>query len=413
MDLVVALDFRFHTTPDGRVWTSTAFAHSFWTRYLEVFDRVRIVARAAAVEGPQPGDHRVDGEGVSMSPVPFYLGPAQYLRKALAVRRAAVGAIGERDAVILRVGSELAASVAPSMMRQGRPYGLEVVGDPYDAFAPGAICHPLRPFFRWRNTRLLKRQCAGACGAAYVTESALQNRYGCPAHMTAVSDVELPEAFWDAPPRPRHAFDERRLIFVGSLEQMYKGPDVLLDSMAICLGEDPSLQLVIIGEGRHLPELQERARALGIADRVQFLGKVAAGAAVREELDRSFLFVLPSRTEGLPRAMLEAMARGLPAIGTAVGGIPELLASEDLVPPGDAPELARRILEVTRDPRRIERMSERNRRKARQYREEVLRPRRLAFYRHVAEATGLWLDRSGRPSQWEGEHACTACRENV
>jgi glycosyltransferase involved in cell wall biosynthesis len=413
MDLVVALDFRFQATPDGSVWTSTAFAHSFWTRYLDVFDRVRIVARAASLHAPQPGDHRVDGEGVSVCQVPFYLGPAQYLRKALAVRRAALGGIGERDAVILRVGSELASSIAPAMMRQGRPYGLEVVGDPYDAFAPGAICHPLRPFFRWRNTRLLKRQCAGACGAAYVTESALQNRYACPAHMTAVSDVELPEEFWDALPRPRHAFDERRLIFVGSLEQMYKGPDVLIDAMALCLREDPSLLLVMIGEGRHLPELEERARALGIADRVRFMGKVPAGAAVRDELDRSSLFILPSRTEGLPRAMLEAMARGLPAIGTAVGGIPELLAPEDLVPPNDVPALASRILEVTRDPRRIERMSERNRRKARQYREEILRPRRLAFYRHVAESTGAWLDRTGQASRREGEHACTACRENV
>jgi glycosyltransferase involved in cell wall biosynthesis len=395
MDLVVALDYRFHTTPDGNVWTSNAFAHSFWRRYLDVFDRVRVVARAAAVEEPQPGDHRVDGDAVSFDSVPFYLGPAKYLRKALAVRRAAVRAIGAGDAVILRVGSELAASIAPAMLRQGRPYGLEVVGDPYDAFAPGAICHPLRPFLRWRNTRMLKQQCANACGAAYVTEAALQCRYGCPAHMTSVSDVELPEEFWEKPARPRHAFDERRLLFVGSLEQMYKGPDVLIDAMALCLREEPRFLLSLAGEGRHLPELEQRTAALGIADRVRFLGKLSS-AAVREELDRSSLFILPSRTEGLPRAMLEAMARGLPAIGSAVGGIPELLAPEDLVPPGDAEVLAGRILEVTRDPRRIERMSERNRRKARQYREEVLRPRRLAFYRHVKDSTREWLDRAGR-----------------
>jgi glycosyltransferase involved in cell wall biosynthesis len=407
MDLVVALDYRFHITPDGRVWTANAFAHSFWTRYLEVFDRVRIVARAAPVGLPGPGDRRVDGECVSFAPVPFYLGPLQYLRKARAVRRAAIGAIGDGDAVILRVGSELAASIAPAMQRAGRPYGVEVVGDPYDAFAPGAIHHPLRAFFRRRNTRLLRRQCAGACGAAYVTEFALQRRYPCAAHMTAASDVELAAAFRTA--RPVQPPARSRLIFVGSLEQMYKAPDVLIDAMAICLREDPSFCLTVVGEGRHQAELERRAAALGIAGHIRFAGRLSS-AAVLEELDRSSLFVLPSRTEGLPRAMLEAMARGLPSIGSAVGGIPELLNAEDLVPPGDSGALARRILEVARDPRRMERMSLRNRQRALAYREEILGPRRTAFYRHVADRTQEWMKLHDREVAGD---ACTPCRENI
>ena len=388
MDIVVALDFRFHTTPDGGIWTSNTFSRTFWKRYLDVFDHVRIVARAASVDEPLPGDTRVDGDAVSFHKVPFYLGPAQYLLKARAVRRSTLGAIRERDAVILRVGSQLAACIAPAMVRVGRPYGLEVIGDPYDAFAPGAIRHPLRPYFRWRNTRLLKRQCAAACGAAYVTESALQRRYPCPSYTAAVSDVELSDGYWETPV-PRKSWGERRLTFVGSLEQMYKAPDVLIDAMAICLRRDPSLSLTLAGEGRHLPELQTRAASLGIQNRVRFLGKLSAGS-VREELDRSSLFVLPSRTEGTPRAMLEAMSRGLPCIGTAVGGIPELLAEDDLVPVDDAVALARKILEVTGNADRMQRMSTHNRQKAFQYREDRLRPRRLAFYRHVADATSKW-----------------------
>jgi glycosyltransferase involved in cell wall biosynthesis len=410
MNLVVALDFRFHTTPDGSVWSSTAFSHAFWKRYLDVFESVRIVARAASVDEPQPGDKRVDGDSVAFHKVPFYLGPAQFLRQARAIRRAAVGAIADRDAVILRVGSELAGCIVPAMVRMGRPYGLEVVGDPYDAFAPGAVRHPLRPIFRWRNTRLLKRQCAGACGAAYVTEGALQRRYPCPAHMAAVSDVELSEEYWEAQPLRRDPCGERRLIFVGSVEQMYKAPDVLIDALAICLRSDPSFRLTFVGEGRHLPEVERRAANLGIRDRIRFLGKLPAGPAVREELKKSCLFVLPSRTEGLPRAMLEAMALGLPCIGTDVGGIPELLANEDLVPTEDSIALARRILDVTHDPHRMERMSVRNRRRASQFRDEALRPRRLAFYRHVADATRNWIDSTTSSQPWEvTENAGSPC----
>jgi glycosyltransferase involved in cell wall biosynthesis len=314
--------------------------------------------------------------------------------------------MGERDAVILRVGSQLATCMAPALWRTGRPYGLEVVGDPHDAFAPGAIRHPLRPFFRWRNARQLRQQCARACGAAYVTETALQRRYACPQYEAAISDVELSE-FLASQPTRQYRPGERPLIFVGSLEQMYKAPDVLLDALASCLRTDPSFSLTVIGEGRHLPELQRQAVSLGIDSRVRFLGRLNSGAAVREQLDRSCLFILPSRTEGLPRAMLEAMARGLPCIGTAVGGIPELLANEDIVPPENAASLARKILEVTSHPERMQRMSARNLLRASQFREELLRPRRLAFYRHVAEATRQWSEK-GAFATLIGEPKCVS-----
>jgi glycosyltransferase involved in cell wall biosynthesis len=392
MHVVVALDFRFEATPDGSIWSSTAYSHTFWQRYLDVFDGVRIVARAASVQEPQPGDRRVDGPSVEFLPVPFYLGPAQYLLRARQIRRAAHRAIGEHDAVILRVGSQLANCLTQVLWRSRRPYGLEVVGDPQDAFAPRAIRHPLRPFLRWRNTRVLRRQCANACGAAYVTESALQSRYPCPQFQAAVSDVDLTGNFSTGSPVTTHSsLGERRLVFVGSLEQMYKGPDVLLDALAICLRANPAFRLTLIGEGRHLPELKVQAAALGIQEHVRFTGRLASGEAIQKELDRSSLFVLPSRTEGLPRAMVEAMARGLPCVGTEVGGIPELLAAEDTVPAGCARSLARKILEVTSDPNRMRHMSDRNFQNAMRFREELLSPRRIGFYRHVKDVTTQWL----------------------
>jgi glycosyltransferase involved in cell wall biosynthesis len=137
--------------------------------------------------------------------------------------------------------------------------------------------------------------------------------------------------------------------------------------------------------------LEARARQLGIADRVVFRGWVTGGAAVRAELDAADLFVLPSRQEGMPRAMIEAMARALPCIGSTVGGIPELLPPEDLVPPGDALALARAIRAMTSDPERMARASARNLERARSFAESRLRTQRLAFFRHVREQTETWL----------------------
>jgi glycosyltransferase involved in cell wall biosynthesis len=280
----------------------------------------------------------------------------------------------------------------------GHPYGVEVVGDPYDVFAPGAVKHPLRPFFRWWFPLQLRRQCAGACAAAYVTEHTLQRRYP-PAEgsfSTHYSSIELPDMACVPQSRPvRHSGSPFRLVTVGSLAQLYKAPEVLIDAIGICVRDGINLNLVIVGDGKHRPELETRARSLGLGERVHFLGQLPSGESVRSELDRADLFVLPSRQEGLPRAMIEAMARALPCIGSTVGGIPELLPLEDLVPAGDGAMLARRIREVVSDPARMAQMSARNLEKAKEYREGTLRTRRSEFYLRVKEQTTAWIEKEG------------------
>jgi glycosyltransferase involved in cell wall biosynthesis len=395
VNLVVIIEHRFDRTPDGAVWTSASFAHLFWMRYLAVFDHVRVVARIREVSSVSPNRTRSDGEGVSFAAVPYYHGPWQYLWRAWQVRQAARNAVGASDAVIMRVSSWIAASVEPALRQAGHPYGAEVVGDPYDFFAPGSVKHPLRPLLRWWVPRQLRRQCAGACAVAYVTEHALQHRYppAPSAFSTHYSSIVLPDnAFVPAPRLPQPKRGRFTLIIVGSLAQLYKAPDVLIDAVAACVQEGLDLQLVVVGDGKHRQELEAQAMALGLDGRVRFLGQLPAGDAVRTQLDQANLFVLPSYQEGLPRAMIEAMARGLPCIGSTVGGIPELLAPEDLVPPGDVAALAHEIREVVTNPVRLARMSAHNLKKAQEYREDVLRGRRVAFYRYVRERMGAWLE---------------------
>ena len=117
-----------------------------------------------------------------------------------------------------------------------------------------------------------------------------------------------------------------------------------------------------------------------------FAGRLPAGDAVRAALDRADLFVLPSRTEGLPKALLEAQARGLPCLASDVGGIPELLPSEDLVPAGNVAALARKMREVLAAPQRRQAMAARNLAQAREYHANTLCVRRRAFYEAVRDA---------------------------
>jgi glycosyltransferase involved in cell wall biosynthesis len=396
--VVVTVEHRFDATPDGAVWTQTMFAHGFWRRYLEEFDEVKVVARVRPVSSPTPGWKRADGERVSFAAVPCYVGPWQYLRQSRRVKAAVRSAVGRTDAVIFRAPSHLANLMVPALRRDAHPFGVEVVGDPHDVFAPGAVKHPLRPLFRWWFRSRLKDLCSRACAAAYVTRDSLQRRYPPAPGAFAVgcSDVELPEGFLVASPRSSLRDPAAvALVHVGTLAQLYKAPDVLLGAVARCVRAGLDLRLVMVGDGKYRPSLEDLAHRLGLKGRVRFAGQITQGEGVRSELDAADLFVLPSHQEGLPRAMVEAMARGLPCIGSTVGGIPELLDAEDLVPPGDESALARKIEEVVREPGRVARMSARNLERARDYREEVLAGKRAEFFRAVRSQTEEWL-RNGR-----------------
>ena len=390
MNVSVILEQRFERTPDGAVWSRVGFPHQFWTRYLSVFDHVQVVARIQDVASVPAGLNRSDGPHVSFAAIPYYVGPKQYLARRRAVGAALLAAVDDpRGAIVLRAPSQLASVAMPLLLREKRAYGVEVVGDPWDVFAPGAVDHPLRRVFRWWLTRQLRRMCAHAAAVAYVTRGALQERYPAAprAFTTHYSSIQLDDDAFVAAPRQARTDGRRRVVTVMSLEQMYKAPDILIRSVGECIARGIDMELEIIGDGRHRPELEALSAELALNRRVTFAGQLASAAAVRTHLDAADLFVLPSRTEGLPRALIEAMARGLPSIGSSVGGIPELLPSEDMVPPNDVPALTESMAAVLADGARQQEMSRRNLDAARQYHSSILGERRRQFYNALRLAT--------------------------
>ncbi|HUF99350.1 MAG TPA: glycosyltransferase [Ilumatobacter sp.] len=143
---------------------------------------------------------------------------------------------------------------------------------------------------------------------------------------------------------------EPKVIFVGVLER-YKAVDVLLDAWKEVTDRVPEARLVIVGDGSLRHALRERVEAEGLGSSVEFRDPMP-----REELcsaiDEAVCLVLPSRSEGLPRIVLEAMARGRPVIAAAVGGMAELIdhgVSGYLVAPEDVLGLADDIVRLIDD----------------------------------------------------------------
>lgn len=139
--------------------------------------------------------------------------------------------------------------------------------------------------------------------------------------------------------------DDRHVAFIGRLSPE-KGPDILLEAVKQV---DSRIKFSFIGDGRLRQSLEERTKALQLGSRVKWHGVMQDSGRFMRAFD---LVVLSSRTEGTPIVLLEALAAGVPAIATSVGGIPDMVAGGEalLVPPEDPMMLAEAIDKALMDP---------------------------------------------------------------
>ena len=152
---------------------------------------------------------------------------------------------------------------------------------------------------------------------------------------------------------------------VGRLSPV-KGHAHFLEAARLILQREPRARFLVVGDGPLRDQLERTARALGIGDACAFVG---ARPDVYDLVAAMDVFVLSSLGEGIPMALLEAMALGTPVVATAVGGVPEVVAHRAtglLVASGDEPGLAEACLELARDPGKARTLAARARRAAEQ-----------------------------------------------
>jgi glycosyltransferase involved in cell wall biosynthesis len=194
----------------------------------------------------------------------------------------------------------------------------------------------------------------------------------------------------NAVPLPQRSSDRAesgRILFLGRLEQA-KGVAELVDAAALLAPRFPNLRLVLAGDGE-LDTWRAAAAEKGVAQLVELTGWLDP-AAREQQLNRAAVFCLPSHAEGLPMALLEAMAAGKAVVASRVGGIPEAVRDGEnglLVPPRDAQALATALARVLEDAGLRARLGEQARDTvAQHYSTEAICGRLAAIYNDLAGA---------------------------
>jgi glycosyltransferase involved in cell wall biosynthesis len=183
------------------------------------------------------------------------------------------------------------------------------------------------------------------------------------------------------------------VLMVGRMIHRAKGHDVLLEAAARVRRQRSDVRFLVAGDGQREAKLRARGAELGLAEHVRFLGRRADVPAL---LARADVVCHPALAEGLPNAVLEAMAAARPLVATTAGGTPELVRDGVdglLVPPGDPGALAHALLLALTDPSRDRWGRSARRRVEEQYTLDRLVDRTEGVYDALAEDT-MWVHNS-------------------
>jgi glycosyltransferase involved in cell wall biosynthesis len=361
-------------------YSSGGLPAAVWSRYLSVFENLTVVGRdGGALLSDDLGFTLSSCDGVRFELLPNISNLKSLILGNNFVAEECRRLVAKADGVIARLPSRLGQVFIAEAIRQKKPYAVEVVACPWDAlWNYGSWKGKLLAPFAMLN---LKRRLHSAPFALYVTKEFLQRRYPTKGISTFCSNVEISEVSENVLSDRMLRIDSREKItfgLIGNYSSRYKGIDVTIKALASIRNCIPEWEFQVLGSGNPDYYLQ-LAQELGVADKVHFVGSKPSGQDVYDWLDSIDIYLQPSYQEGLPRALIEAMSRGLPALATTVAGIPELLEAGELVPAGDAGMLSRKIMNLANDKALCIALSEKNFNAAKQYYKTILDTRRGSF----------------------------------
>ena len=387
MKIVFVHDHKFCRDDSGAYYSDGQFPYELWARYLQYFDEIIVMGRVRSLREEESWGmlDLSSGPKVEFVEIPVPLHPGARLFSSCKVKKRMEETIRHADGVIVRNG-ELAVLAAAVAQRLQKLWAVEVVSSAFDGFwRHGSWLGKL--YAPWAELAM-RRMVRKAPFALYVTKEFLQKRYPCNGRTAACSDVQLDiSPLADKQERQKQDLLGKRVLrigMIGSLTQAYKGLKTALAALRQLKERGFSFEFHVLGGGDLAP-WKMLATKEGVAQEAHFDG-ILPKSAVGAWLDQVDVYIQPSLTEGLPRALLEAMGRGCPAIASRVGGIPELLEASCLHRPGDAEDLARLLQQALIEPVWREVQGQRNLAVAAEHVEAKVEVIRGAFWQEFRRA---------------------------
>lgn len=259
-------------------------------------------------------------------------------------------AVMNSDLCICHLPNDFSYQTIKYAKKYGKPYVNVVVGCPWDSLWNYDWRGKLLAPFAWLQLRQAQ---AKATHSIYVTKDFLQKRYPTKGKQLGASDVDIIPASSDvmkkrlariaSMPAEKHEYSLCTLAAINP----YKGQRYVIQAIARLNLLGYRYIYHVIGGGDQT-QLRDLAKQLGIEQQVVFYGRVHHDM-VFDILEKMDIYIQPSKQEGLPRAMVEAMSRGCVPMGSHIAGIPELVESKFLFPKGDVKSIVKILSGINKE----------------------------------------------------------------
>ena len=355
--------------------------HGLYERYSYMADKLTFLMEVRLLE--KDTENTLLDERIRVVSVPNLTKLSTFLWAYREATRIIAREIKKADIAVLRQCPY--ANIAITYCKKyGKPYIYENVGCPWDSLWnygwKGKIIAPIE-FIKEKKVNFQ------ADYVYYVTNKFLQKRYPTKGKSVGCSNVVI-EAMDDLGVRKRaeriKTMLSGRKIIIGTaaaLDVPYKGQEYVIKALKDLITKGYNLEYWLAGSNRKKSTyLKDMAKKFNVGGCVRFCGSLNSEEMIQfyDSLD---IYIQPSKQEGLPRSVIEALSRGCLTIASNIAGNPELLDREFLFKKGNIKDIVEKVeYLLNSDLSRISNISNRNRKKANEYRIDVLEQRRKGFY---------------------------------
>lgn len=373
---------------NSRNYYGIAHNDEMFKRYYAIADKIAVAIRVSEIQNIEITKRlsRISIEPFKVIEIPN-LSSAKGIFNRTEAKKIIRKAVLESDYIVARLPSMIGNIAIDYARKYNKPYLTEVVACPWDAYWNHSIKGKIiAPLMYWAT----KRRIWNSTYVIYVTNSFLQNRYPTKGKSVSCSNVVLTEF--------NNSILKKRIKKIGNLNcnskiiigttaavnVRYKGQQYVIQALGRLKKEGfDNYEYHLVGDGNQ-SYLRAIAEKYNVTNQVKFLGPLPH-KEVFAWLDTIDIYVQPSRQEGLPRALIEAMSRAVPAFGAKTAGIPELIEDKFLFSntKKNIDEICSILINYS-----IEKMigqAKRNYLKSRQYHWNIIESRRQNFFKEFKD----------------------------
>lgn len=383
--MLMVQEEHFVRDSSGNIFAKRVLSNQLLSRYTTNLEKLYVLARFEIVDKYEGIGNKITLSNVEFVEIGEFRGPKELIKKFPSIVRQFKIYCKKVDVVYFRTPSLLSLSLY-RFTPKSKKIGIEfIMGAHYLIEKNDPISRIMNRFIDREAKRIAKK----ANATLYVTKKKLQEVYPPSKNVynnsndyftVGISDVELDKNYIVY----RKPMDINKktfvIICVGFMDTYRKGQHILINAIYLLTKKGFDVELKLVGDGKKKKEFEKLASKLNILEKVSFLGVISTKDEMFYALESADIFVLPSKLEGLPRVILEAMSTGLPVIASNVDGNSELVQQDLIVDDFSADSYAKKIEMLICNANYYNKCSRENTEKAKEYLPNVLDPKRELFY---------------------------------